>query len=289
MQKKYQDSEREKLLFYEIMNYPVPNGKEYFFCSDEKEIDIPKKQETISRREISPLMDEYLKYIQKWDRIFKSLPFIKTIYLCNSISFNKINENSDIDIFIVSSKKALRRTRFWSTVVFRIIWIKRSMIHKKKKFCLSFYITEDKQNLYNISLTNTDVYLAYRIAHLIPIYEEEKGNASIYKHNTRINWILPNFRGEQQIFLNIRCTYGKTKIRCFLEQIQKWLRGQAIERIIKTIWLPLIIYKTKKLGAQWKDIIVNNSMLKFHADKRKKIALLYKIARYKTNREKNYR
>lgn len=282
MQKRHQDTEKEKLLFYQIMNYPIPNPKEYFFCTDEKEIKIEENLGEQSRKEISPLVDTYLKYIQKWSYLFKSLPFIKTIYLCNSISFNKISENSDIDLFIVSSRNTLRRARLWSAIIFRILWIKRSMTNKKKKFCLSFYVTEDHQNLYNISLPNTDVYLAYRIAHLIPIYEEQIWNANMYKQNTRISSILPNFKEQQQIFLDIPCVSGKTKYKQFLENIQKGLRGKVIERVIKTIWLPIIIYKTKHLGGQWKDIIVNNFMLKFHADKRKKIALLYKIARYKT-------
>lgn len=281
MQKKHQESEEEKLLFYKIMEYPIPQNKELFFCSEDKEKDILEREQINSWPDTPPLIKEYLKYIQKWSRVFKIIPFIKTIYLCNSISFNKINEDSDIDIFIISKKNTLRRSRFWSTMIFRVLWLKRSFYNKKKKFCLSFYVTENHQNLYNISLANTDIYLAYRIAHLIPIYEEEEGNSNIYEQNTRISAILPNFKGKQQIFINLECIYGKSKIKNVLEYIQWGIVWKIIETSIKTIWLPIIIYKTKKLGEQWKDIIVNNFMLKFHADKRKKIALLYKLAKYK--------
>ncbi len=40
--------------------------------------------------------------------------------------------------------------------------------------------------------------------------------------------------------------------------------------------MPILIYKTKKLKEIGKDIIFNNTMLKFYKDKRKKISLLYR-------------
>lgn len=271
----------KELLFYDIMEYPVPKQRGYFVCTDKvtenKEEELGGSSRTVTHKTTKA----YLNYINKWDRLFKSIPFIKTIYLCNSITFNSIHEESDIDVFIVTENKALRRARFWSVLIFRILWLKRSKTHKKQKFCLSFYVTENHQNLYNISLPQTDIYLAYRIAHLVPIYEETAGNATIYKHNTRIRWMLPNIPAKQSIFLDIPCTTGKSKFKHILESLQKWRWGSLIESLIKTLWLPIIIYKTKKLNYQWEDIIVNNYMLKFYADKRKKIALLYKLRRDK--------
>lgn len=275
------DIPNEKLLFYDIMEYPVPKQRGYFVCTnksynhEEEEISDPSR--TITQKTTK----EYLNYINKLSRLFKSLPFIKTIYLCNSITFNSIHEHSDIDVFIITEDKALRRARFWSVLIFRILWLKRSATHKRQKFCLSFYVTESHQNLYNISLPQTDIYLAYWIAHLVPIYEEIPGNATIYKENIRIHWLLPNIPTKQSIFLDIPCTVGNNKFKSSIERLQKGRWGRLIESWIKTIWLPIIIYKIKRLHHQWEDIIVNNYMLKFYADKRKKIALLYKLRRDK--------
>jgi hypothetical protein len=169
-------------------------------------------------------MEEYLAYIKKRSRLFKTIPFIKTIYLCNSLSFNSIHEDSDIDIFIVTKKKALRRARFSSVLFFWIFGLKRSITNKKKKFCLSFYVTEDQQNLYNISLHNTDIYLAYWIAHLIPIYQSSSNNTLVYKHNTRISSILPNISPKQNIFLDIPLTEGDNKVKKVLERFQSGIR-----------------------------------------------------------------
>jgi predicted nucleotidyltransferase len=48
-------------------------------------------------------MDEYLQEIEKLKPILKSIPFIEHIYLCNSITFNSLNKESDIDLFIIAT------------------------------------------------------------------------------------------------------------------------------------------------------------------------------------------
>jgi hypothetical protein len=51
--------------------------------------------------------------------------------------------------------------------------------------------------------------------------------------------------------------------------------GKGSELIIKMIRLPIVIYKAKQLEDRGWGIIINNNMLKFHMDIRKKIHLLY--------------
>jgi predicted nucleotidyltransferase len=47
-------------------------------------------------------MDEYLNEIKRLKITFQSIPFVEEIYLCNSITFNALDENSDIDLFIIA-------------------------------------------------------------------------------------------------------------------------------------------------------------------------------------------
>ena len=77
------------LLFYEIMNYPIPKNSEYF--STEKKEDKKPYTKEFSRNLEDPLLEEYRNHIKKHKRIFQSLPRIKEIYLCNSITFNKLH------------------------------------------------------------------------------------------------------------------------------------------------------------------------------------------------------
>lgn len=273
-------SEKEKykkdLLFYEIMKYPIPQNRQYFL-SDQKYIWLlPIPSKIFSRNEEDPRFQEYKNTIIKYTRLYKTIPWVQSIYIANSLSFNKLKEDSDIDLFIVTKKKCLRRARFWSALYFFFLWIKRNGLNKRKKFCLSFYVTEDHQNIYDICLPQTDIYLAYRLAHLVPIYHEKESSQTIYTQNTRIQAILPNLPKQQNIFLDLPIIHGMTSHKKFREKRIQGRIGFVVEFLIKTLRLPILIFKVKKLKKMWWGIVINDNMLKFHEDKRKIISLLYK-------------
>jgi hypothetical protein len=100
------------LRFYEIMNYPVPKNTELFFqYSDTEHTNANKllkdtheetQDNSFSRDQKSEYMDEYLKEIKRLESTFQSIPFVEQIFLCNSISFNALDNNSDIDLFIIA-------------------------------------------------------------------------------------------------------------------------------------------------------------------------------------------
>ena len=100
------------LKFYEIMNYPVPKEAELFFqfsdtqsTNENKLLKDSKKEYTkniFSRDKKSEYMDEYLKEVKRLKSVFQSIPFVEQIFLCNSISFNALDKNSDIDLFIIT-------------------------------------------------------------------------------------------------------------------------------------------------------------------------------------------
>jgi len=265
------------LIFYKVMNYPIPTNSQYLLF--EKNLDLwpykPSTLQTFSWYKPNPFMHEYIQYIDRFWRLYRSIPFIKSIYLCNSISFNALKEDSDIDLFIVTKKKALRRARFFSVLFFVFLWLKRSLKRKTKKFCLSFYITEDADNLYNITLPKTDIYFSYRLAHLIPLYREQQTN--IYHTNKRLVSILPNF--PQQHIINIwnKEFRGNARVKNILEFLFWGLWGRLFEMMIRLIRLPIMIYKTKKHQEDWRWIIINNRILKFHLDIRRKVRLNYTL------------
>lgn len=271
------------------MNYDVPRQYNYFlFEKKTSEIqedilraqEFPPDEQKYSWDKKNPYMDDFVKHIQKYTRLYKSIPFIQSIYLCNSITFNALHKDSDIDVCIVTKSWALWRARFWSVILFFLFGLKRGVIRgKNKKLCLSFYITQTHQNLYNIMLPQNDIYFIYRLAHLVPIYQETPEN--IYKHNKRLESVLPNFPGRHCIDIWIQVTHGTTIFKKITEFLFGGLLGQGIELIIKYTRLPILIYKTKQLGEKWRGIIVNNNMLKFHMDIRKKVHLLYMMYKKK--------
>lgn len=102
--------------FYEYMNYPIPEPLD-FFATEKKTI----QQHTIKRKDINPHTERFAQKINKYTRLYKSLPYVKAIYICDGISFNAANENSDIDLFFVVEDGCLRRARLASVILFWIL------------------------------------------------------------------------------------------------------------------------------------------------------------------------
>jgi len=281
--------DNQHLVFYKIMNYDVPRHYSYFLFEKKwwkKQEDILRGQEfppdevKYSWDKKNPYIDDFITYISKFSPLYRSVPFIQSIYLCNSITFNALHEDSDIDVFIVTKKWSLRRARLWSAVLFFLFGLKRGGVRgKKKKFCLSFYVTQSHQNLYNIMLPQNDIYFMYRLAHLVPLYQETPEN--IYKHNKWLESALPNFPGRHCIDIWLKSWTGKNNFKKIAEFLCGGIVGQGLEYLIQIIRLPIVIYKTKQLKDKGRGIVVNKNMLKFHMDIRKKVHLLYMMYKKK--------
>lgn len=267
----------DKLIFYKIMWYPIPAESSFFEFWSKKNNELTNtKNNWFSRNEKNIYMDNFINKINKYWKLYQSIPFISEIFLCNSITFNSLKEDSDIDIFIIAKNWALRRARFFSVLIFRILWLKRSKRNKKEKFCLSFYTIDNNKNLYQILLKDsTDIYLWYRLAHLVPLYQEKEDNDWMYSNNTRFKSLFQNHPQKYCINLwNNRFSWS-TKLKAVLEFLNWWIFWKFIEFIIKTIRKPIMKIKKKKLWDKWKWIIINDNMLKFYEDKRKDISFKY--------------
>jgi len=278
------------LRFYEIMHYPVPTNADFYLQYSENELP-PKLKNSLktdlneindhnfSREKKSKYMDEYLAEIKRIKPVLQSIPFVHQIFLCNSITFNALDDNSDIDLFIIAQPWRIRSVKFRSMIFFLLNWSKRLWKNIRKKICLSFFITSDRQDLYRISLPTLDIYLAYRIAHLVPIYKWEKDSDfnSIYHQNKRIKWILPNFPEKQTISLWIKPIEWNSKIKNILEFLWNSRLWNIFERIVKHLQKSIIRLKRIRNPVLNKDVIISDSMLKFHQDLREKISLKYNV------------
>ena len=274
------------LRFYEIMGYPVPKNTNLFFqYSDTKhsnkildDVDENNSWDWFSRDQKSEYMDEFLIEIKRLESTFKSIPFVQQIFLCNSISFNALDKNSDIDLFIIAEPGRIRTVKFRSMILFTLKWAKRFWKRTRKKICLSFFITSDAQNLYPISLPSLDIYLAYRIAHLVLIYQpDEEINNSFFENNKWVKWILPNYQERQTISLWMKAFTWNTKFKNIMETLWNWFIWNIFEWIVKYIQKSIIRLKRIRNPIWNKDVIISDSMLKFHQDIREKISLKYNV------------
>ena len=126
---------------------------------------------------------KYLNYI-------KRIPWIKMIWIWNSISMNCADSESDIDLFIVTSQNRMWLVRIAITTIFQILLVRKNEKYHASRFCLSFFSTIDWLNFWEFAIKD-DIYLYFWIVYFKPILDfDETYNLFIEKNNkVRINFI----------------------------------------------------------------------------------------------------
>jgi len=248
------------------MNYPIPKESEYFYYkSKTAETKNTKRQD----KQNTGAMEEKIAIIQKYKRLRKHLPYIKHIYLCDSLSFQAAHPWSDIDLFFIVKHGCLWRARLASVIICGLLWIKRTLKRKTSLFDLIFYIDEKHTNIQKLRLQPDDIYLSYRLAHLIPVYQTT--NYNIYDDNKRLQKELPNFPMQHIPQITIQ-TQKWSSIRKKSREIIRWKSADNFwEQLRKHIWKPLVIRKKKHRNDSKKWVIISDHILKFHQDKRPEI------------------
>lgn len=204
-----------------------------------------------------------LKYI-KW------IPGIKMIWLGNSVSMNAWTPDSDIDLFIVTSQNRLWTVRILITLIFQILWIRKTKSKHAWRFCLSFFSTLDWMDFSSWKIEN-DIYLYFWILYFKPILDYNNTYSLFIEKNSSwadfyiYNDVIENNKSYIK-YKNILSSFSSKE-----ERIQD--RGFVIvlNNILKKFFLPKTIKTYNKI---WKPywIIINDNILKFHnLDIRKKI------------------
>jgi len=214
-------------------------------------------------------------------KIYKYLPFIKMIAICNSLSFSNASEESDIDLFIITEKNKIWLARFFTILIVKILGIRPNKLNHRDTFCLSFFISEDSLNIENILFNPHDIYTPYWLAQLLPIYDEDDTYKNFLQANDWVKKYLPN------TYPNQFCQ--KIKVGFFSNLIRKVLAfffsppflNHYLDNIYRRIQSRIIARNLRELINVDTKIIVNEHMLKFHANDRRELF-------YKKWRERMY-
>lgn len=268
------DNKQLTFRFYEVMNYPLPLEKDFFAYRSKRKVWLPSRFSCFSRKEKSDLMQDFLAFLGKWKFLYCNFPFVEQIFLANSISFNALTPNSDIDLFVLSKEGRIWTARLLMSLILRFFWLKRSAKNEYQRFCLSFFVDRGKMNLEPLLLHERDIYLPYWIAHLVPLYQEQRSSV-FFQQNAWILRFLPNFPLQQLISLTWNLQEGRGKFKTCLEFLLNGKFWNCLEKIIAYFWGKRIARLQAKNPELHRGVIVSEGILKFHHDKREEYSELF--------------
>jgi hypothetical protein len=262
--------------FYIMMWYPIPLRSE-FFAYQESDDQASSRPLQAFRSWLQPPSERMLQYIDqvtKRQRIWKYIPGVQSVYLANSITFNAIQDESNIDFFVVTGAKRLRTTKLLVKSIFFFIRLRERKTSRAMRFGADFFVTEEAQDFSRILLSPSDPYLVYRLAHLVPIYHADfVFFDTIYEENKRLQYYLPNFGFRQTIFLGIDVLIGVTWWKRVTERVMYSVVGDIRELVVK--YFSLLSFRRVK----WRKpflaihILIWSGIYKSYDDKRKRYAL----------------
>ncbi len=202
---------------------------------------------------------KYWKKVRRYHWLFSLCPFVRLICVCNSLPLYAVDEDSDIDLFIVAKPNRLFLARLWLTFFTSILGIRRHGDKVRERFCLSFYVTEENLDLKPIALEPYDIYLAYWLKTLEPI----AGDYSIYEKLMNLNrpWLNDYFKqidDHKRYFRKPKAWTSKWK-----ERLQNWLNKDKWEEKTKTTQLHRAKEKYLLLSDK-SGTVLSDTMLKFH-------------------------
>ena len=191
------DSIIKTLAYFDIFNTPLTREELFHWLWEEKtddyvgfarRLDDLEKQKKINkksgyyflpnrtkiiniRQRAVPLIEEKMQIAAAGAKKIRFIPFVETVFVCNTVAGGGVKKESDIDVFIIIKNGRLWLTRFLTTIILSIFNLRRNKKHIANKICLSFYATNDGLDLSKIKIADPDIYLIYWLENLIPVYD----------------------------------------------------------------------------------------------------------------------
>ncbi|MDD3861788.1 MAG: hypothetical protein PHP74_02775 [Candidatus Gracilibacteria bacterium] len=201
-----------------------------------------------------------------WNKVRKVLPllsmvpFLRMVAVCNNLAFGKVDEESDIDLFIIAKKGRLFFVRSVITLLLHLRGVRRHGRKISGRFCLSFFVDDSFLDLSKISI-DRDFYLAYWIKSMVPIFDDGIFSLFIKKNAWVGDYFDLSVKFERKVFED--SFGGKTFCNKFYSFVFSGYVGDFLEAVLKKWQIKRALKKSKKADKD-ASLIVEEHILKFH-------------------------
>lgn len=201
--------------------------------------------------------------IRRITKVLKLIPFIKMIAVCNDLAYFNAPQESDLDFFIITQKKRIWITRFFSILITMLLGLRPNDKNKKDKVCLSIFVNEENLNLEKFKTSADDIHFTYWLESIIPLYDAKNYYQRLRQANSWINNSLPHSFPYKP---NLRQEVRESKFIKTCKRIKALLFCNLDEKFY--CWLQKKKFSFKIKGLLNKDtrVVVNDRILKFHTN-----------------------
>lgn len=237
----------------------------YYFLSGREQIVELRRQRLL----VSELK---MKIARRAAKKIRAAPFLKAIFVCNSVGTEQAKTEGDIDFFIVAAPGRIWLVRFFTNLILRLWGLRTYGPKTNNRICLSFYVDSANLDLSGLRAVEDDVHFIYWLHQMVPLYDPQNYYAKFLSANIWTEKYLPNFKP------NARAKYILPVIQSKIGRLWQglWERmwtsgyGNLLENQVKQIQL-LKLKPSLKAKAREPDngVVIKEGVLKFHENDRR--------------------
>lgn len=208
--------------------------------------------------------DAKWQHAKPFIRLLSFMPFVRGIWLCNSMGWNNARRLSDIDLVIIAEDRHVWTARFFTAALMKLLRQRPGEQHAAKALCLSMYISNTHLNIEDSRLSPTsiggDIYFDFWCTQLYPVIDRD----DVYKRFCTENQWLSN------TFADIAWTEPVPHRQLNWKSWQKNLQhvfeliAWPFEKILKYWQFRIMPQALRDLANQDTRVRLNDSVLKFH-------------------------
>jgi hypothetical protein len=181
------------------------SGKGYIFRI-ENFYSIQNKASLVDRRVAgNERADKLMHLAQRRARTIYSFPFVRAVFASGSFSKNYMDEESDLDFFIIT-----KPNRLWIARTLLVVYKRLFLFNSHKYFCVNYFIDSD-----HLEIEEKNIFTATELATLIPLCGAHEYHKPLFEQNRWMRSFLPN------VDMKIKSVppKGNFRVKRFLEWI----------------------------------------------------------------------
>lgn len=241
-----------------------------FFCLHRNEALVEKRLAGNSHAAKS------LQTAKRITHIIKRFPYVRGVMLSGSISKNYMDEDSDIDYFIITAPN-----RLWVSRLFFVLLQKIVFFNRYKYLCYNYMVDED-----HVAITDQTFYTAIETSTLLPVYNFE-AYQRFRESNLWSQAFFPNYPMAEEPLLKGKRSFAQRVGEFFFNNaFGEWLDKYLMKKI-ETKWRrrhsPTMFaggrnLQLKRYTAKAHTENHYNRIMELYANKKKEYEQRYKIA-----------
>jgi len=214
-----------------------------------------------------------LKIARRAARLLAFIPFLRAIFVVNTVADGTAKVDSDIDFLIIAGAGRVWFVRFFANAILRLFGLRSYGKNTADKICLSFFIDDKNLNFSKLRVEGDDILFLYWIAKFVPIYDPKNYLKKFFSANFWIRDYLPNLPSYYQYQGLVRSNIFIDYAKIFFESINNGVMNKIEKKLFDWQWKKMSESVKNKSLVKDNGVVITDGIIKLHEhDSRKAVA-----------------